>query len=159
MFFFNLLLKIDIIIGSCREESSKVSRKYYFHNVNLFYHNSIRFELIIQFNLKALSQLSFYVSNFHHLYVFNEISYSLIYFFWKQFFKTIWSEVVEKFFGILFECFGWPTKMKVNTTIQGYHHIVFRRNTQNRGIKSNCVSRKHNNNLFPIWIATVHSRF
>ena len=94
---FYLLLQIDIVVGGEHQIFSQISWEDDVHDVYLFNYDTIWLE----FNLKLCHHLtcefSLDISYSTDLNLFCEVTDFFIYFFLKQFFKSIRTEIVEEF--------------------------------------------------------------
>lgn len=83
----------------------------------------------------------------------DEIAEVLLTLLLKQFFQTVWSEVVEKLDNVILFVVGGTTDMEIDTNTKGNMHIIFSWNVINWALESNCVLRNKGSDSL---VAAVH---
>ena len=139
----NLLLEVDIIVSREHEILTEVSWQDNIHNINLFDDDTIWFELDLKLCHHLTGKFSFDISNSTNFYLFGEISNFFIYFFLKQFFKSVWSKVIEEFFDVFVLGILWNTNVEIDTNIHRNSDVILCWDMSNWTSESDCVLGNH----------------
>lgn len=151
--FFDLFLKIHIVIGGGHEGNSHIFGKDNIHNVNLFDDDSVLDEFSLEILFQTMGELSFDISDIRCFRSFYKVSDAFLALLLKQLLKSIWAEIIEKFLDIVLLLFFLlnlfifglsrfifaTTNMEIDAYIKRDHNVIFSWDIFNWTLKSNSV--------------------
>ena len=155
---FNLFLQIDIVVGCEHKILTKVSWKNDVHDVYLFNYDTVWLEFDLKLCHHLTSKLSFDISYSAYFNLFCEVTDFFVHFFLEQFFKSVWTEIVEELLYVFMLSFFGLANVEVDTNIHGDSYVIFGWNVSDWASKSNCVFGYHHGNSLVVAVAKSASR-